>query len=90
MHVGVCDFPARYAFPPAATFQHVTNKGHPAGTFDGAGSRLYCYSPEMMALYALAEAIERAATLRAAAVQEIGMIRFDPARHFLALASRPN
>ncbi|MFL5913567.1 MAG: glycosyltransferase [Mycobacteriales bacterium] len=34
------------------TFQHGTNVGHPAGTFDGRGSRLYCYSAEMMALYA--------------------------------------
>lgn len=34
-----------------AAFQHGTNMGHPAGTFDGVSSRLYCYSPEMMALY---------------------------------------
>jgi glycosyltransferase involved in cell wall biosynthesis len=38
---------------------------------------------------ALAAAIEQAGTLRVAAVQEIGMTRFDPVRHFLALASRP-
>ncbi len=37
---------------------------------------------------ALADAIEKAAMLRAASVQEIGITRFDPARHFLALASR--
>ena len=35
-----------------ATFQHGNNVWHPAGTFDGVGSRLYCYSAEMMALYA--------------------------------------
>jgi glycosyltransferase involved in cell wall biosynthesis len=35
-----------------ATFQHGTNAGHPGGTFDGVSARLYCYSPEMMALYA--------------------------------------
>jgi glycosyltransferase involved in cell wall biosynthesis len=34
-----------------ASFQHGTNMRHPAGTFDGVGSRLYCYSPEMVALY---------------------------------------
>jgi glycosyltransferase involved in cell wall biosynthesis len=35
-----------------ATFQHGTNRRHPVGTFDGVSARLYCYSPEMMALYA--------------------------------------
>jgi glycosyltransferase involved in cell wall biosynthesis len=35
-----------------ATFQHGTNRPHPAGTFDGVEARLYCYSPEMMGLYA--------------------------------------
>jgi glycosyltransferase involved in cell wall biosynthesis len=34
-----------------ACFQHGTDKEHPAGTFDGVSSRLYCYSAEMMALY---------------------------------------
>ena len=33
------------------TFQHGVAKGHPAGTFDGVRSRLFCYSPEMMARY---------------------------------------
>jgi hypothetical protein len=38
---------------------------------------------------ALADAIERVAVLQAQEVQEIGMARFDPARHFRALAARP-
>ncbi len=37
---------------------------------------------------ALAEAIEQAALLKPASVQEIGQARFDPVRHFQALASR--
>lgn len=37
----------------------------------------------------LAEAIERASDLRHTEVQEIGMGRFDPARHFRAMASPP-
>jgi glycosyltransferase involved in cell wall biosynthesis len=37
---------------------------------------------------ALAAAIEQAGALRSTPVQEIGMTRFDPVRHFLALASR--
>jgi glycosyltransferase involved in cell wall biosynthesis len=36
----------------------------------------------------LAKAIEQAALLKPAHVQEIGQARFDPARHFQALASR--
>jgi len=35
-----------------AAFQHGTNLAHPAGTYDGVRSRLYCYSPEMIMLYA--------------------------------------
>ncbi|GAA2156147.1 glycosyltransferase family 4 protein [Kitasatospora kazusensis] len=38
---------------------------------------------------ALAEAIEQALMLDAPTVQEIGFQRFDPARHFRALATRP-
>lgn len=37
----------------------------------------------------LAQAIEKADALKYAEVQEIGMDRFDPARHFMAMASRP-
>jgi hypothetical protein len=37
---------------------------------------------------ALAEAIEEVALLKPASVQEIGQARFDPVRHFQALASR--
>ncbi|WP_309028898.1 glycosyltransferase [Streptomyces alfalfae] len=37
----------------------------------------------------LARAIEKAEDLKYAEVQEIGMDRFDPARHFRAMASRP-
>jgi glycosyltransferase involved in cell wall biosynthesis len=33
------------------TFQHGVDKDHPAGTFDGVRSRLFCYSPEMMVRY---------------------------------------
>lgn len=40
------------------------------------------------AALALAEAIERVALLKPASVQEIGQTRFDPVRHFRALASR--
>jgi glycosyltransferase involved in cell wall biosynthesis len=36
----------------------------------------------------LAEAIEAATELKGASVQEIGLARFDPARHFAALAGR--
>jgi glycosyltransferase involved in cell wall biosynthesis len=35
-----------------ATFQHDNRFHHPVGTFDGDRSRLYCYSPEMLARYA--------------------------------------
>jgi glycosyltransferase involved in cell wall biosynthesis len=35
-----------------AAFQHGTNRPHPVDTFDGTRARLYCYSPEMMRLYA--------------------------------------
>lgn len=38
---------------------------------------------------ALADAIEQMEPARAAEVQEIGFARFDPARHFRALATRP-
>jgi glycosyltransferase involved in cell wall biosynthesis len=38
---------------------------------------------------ALAAAIDAATALKARAVHEIGMIRFDPVRHFTTLASRP-
>ncbi|WP_326829125.1 hypothetical protein OIE13_31585 [Streptosporangium sp. NBC_01810] len=41
------------------------------------------------AAHALAAAIETAAQLNAPDVQEIGMHRFHPVRHFTALASRP-
>jgi glycosyltransferase involved in cell wall biosynthesis len=42
-----------------------------------------------VAAKALADAIERAAILRAQDVQGIGLARFDPARHFRALSTRP-
>lgn len=38
----------------------------------------------------LAEAIARAATMPASTVQEIGLNRFDPQRHFTVLAARPS
>ena len=41
------------------------------------------------AAMALASTIDAATALSAARVQDIGMERFDPVRHFLALASRP-
>lgn len=41
-----------------------------------------------VASQALAEAIEKTVPLRAAEVQEIGLARFDPARHFRSLAAR--
>src|SRR5262249_23169162 len=41
------------------------------------------------AAIALASVIELAGALPAATVQEIGMARFDPVRHFQALAARP-
>ncbi|MFF4778976.1 hypothetical protein ACFY05_39750 [Microtetraspora fusca] len=44
---------------------------------------------DLEAAHALAAAIEAASQLDAADVQEIGMQRFDPVRHFTALASRP-
>ncbi|GDY31376.1 glycosyltransferase, partial [Gandjariella thermophila] len=42
-----------------------------------------------IAAKALADAIEQVTPLRAAEVQEIGLARFDPVRHFQALAARP-
>jgi glycosyltransferase involved in cell wall biosynthesis len=41
------------------------------------------------AVLALAAAIERASELPARQVQDVGLTRFDPARHFRALAARP-
>ncbi len=41
-----------------------------------------------IAAAALAEAIEQATLLRAREVQEVGLARFDPVRHFQALATR--
>lgn len=38
---------------------------------------------------ALADAIQRASLLKAADVQDVGMKRFDPTAHFVALSSRP-
>jgi glycosyltransferase involved in cell wall biosynthesis len=43
---------------------------------------------DQVAVAALASAIEQASRLRAAPVQEVGMARFDPVRHFWALAAR--
>lgn len=42
-----------------------------------------------VAATALADAIERIGPLRAVDVQHIGLDRFDPARHYQALATRP-
>lgn len=44
---------------------------------------------DQSAAKALTAAIERTTPLRAADVQEIGLVRFDPARHFRALAAPP-
>ena len=44
---------------------------------------------DSVAALALAEAITAVTDLKASAVQEIGQSRFDPARHFAALARRP-
>jgi glycosyltransferase involved in cell wall biosynthesis len=43
---------------------------------------------DTQAASALAEAIEQAVSLKPAHVQEVGQARFDPVRHFQALASR--
>ena len=43
---------------------------------------------DQQAAEALADAIDAVADLNATAVQDIGMIRFDPVRHFQTLASR--
>ncbi|MBX6750321.1 MAG: glycosyltransferase [Micromonosporaceae bacterium] len=43
---------------PVVTFQHDATFAHPAGTFDGARSRLYCYSPEMCARYAAHQPVQ--------------------------------
>lgn len=45
-------------------------------------------SDDDQAASALAQAIEQAASLSPAHVQEVGQARFDPVRHFQALASR--
>jgi glycosyltransferase involved in cell wall biosynthesis len=44
---------------------------------------------DTIATNALADAVEQVTPLRAADVQEVGLFRFDPARHFRALATRP-
>ncbi len=55
----------------------------------GAIAHLTPAADDMAAARALADAIEQVASLRAREVREIGMARFDPARHFRVLASRP-
>lgn len=55
----------------------------------GAIAQLAPETDDEHAAKALADAIERVAVLQAQEVQEIGMARFDPARHFRALAARP-
>lgn len=62
-----------------------------AALCEGTGSvaRLGCDADDDVAATELANAIERVTTLRAAGVQEIGLARFDPARHFRTLATRP-
>lgn len=55
----------------------------------GAIAQLAPGTDDERAEKALADAIEQAAVLRAREVQEIGMARFDPIRHFRTLAARP-
>jgi len=54
----------------------------------GAVATLRPEASDDEAASALAEAIEQVALLKPTSVQEIGQVRFDPARHFQALASR--
>jgi glycosyltransferase involved in cell wall biosynthesis len=56
----------------------------------GAVACIDAAADEDQAAELLAEAIERAAALPATTVQEIGLSRFDPQRHFVALAARPS
>ena len=55
----------------------------------GAIAQLAPETDDERAVKALADAIEQAAVLRAREVQEIGMVRFDPVRHFRTLAALP-
>jgi glycosyltransferase involved in cell wall biosynthesis len=55
----------------------------------GAIAQLAPEAGDEHAAKALADAIEQVAALRAYDVQEIGLARFDPVRHFRALAARP-
>ncbi|MGO9159313.1 MAG: hypothetical protein ACLP7J_01170 [Streptosporangiaceae bacterium] len=60
-----------------------------AGSGSSARSSTPCaQGSDDEAASALAEAIEQAALLKPASAQEIGQARFDPVRHFQALASR--
>jgi glycosyltransferase involved in cell wall biosynthesis len=54
----------------------------------GAVATVAPEADDSQAAFALAEAIAHAAMLKAAHVQEVGQARFDPVRHFQALASR--
>lgn len=54
----------------------------------GAVATVAPEADDNQAASALARAIEQAALLKPAHVQEVGQARFDPVRHFQALASR--
>lgn len=55
----------------------------------GAIAQLTPETDDDRAAQALADVTESVATLRASEVQEIGLARFDPVRHFRTLAARP-
>lgn len=55
----------------------------------GAIAQMFPDGDDEHAAKALADAIEYASALRAEDVQAIGLVRFDPVRHFTALANRP-
>lgn len=47
------------------------------------------FAEDALAVRALADALEHVKSLRVSEVQDIGLVRFDPARHFQALATLP-
>jgi hypothetical protein len=80
-----------------ATFQHWPSFGHQLGAFDGQQARLYCYSAEICDRYAAHPVLDLAVHLGLgesvlSARDGDGLLwlgRFDPIRHFRALAARP-
>jgi glycosyltransferase involved in cell wall biosynthesis len=83
---------------PVVSFQLGTNTRPRPGTFDSTASRLYCYSPEMMALYADQRPIRELAVTQGLGEEEppamrgrdlawVGRIDAEKAPHLAILAA---